>query len=330
MVDPSAAAPLPAPDSDAFAAVVAGASATPRGVSFGRLVPTVAWLASCQGQAPARPITAARAVIVAGEHGLAHALESTAEYGPLSAFAVAATAEQVNELNMGAGPAATAARAAGVAVRVVADAAASPSGDITREDALSEEAAQEAFERGLAIADEEVDGGCDLLIPGDIGVGNSTVAAAIVGTILSKEPVAIVGPGSGADDEMWKTKVSALRDAMFRVRNFADDPWNVARLAGSADFLTLVGLCVRAAQRRTPLLIDGAFVTAALLIADRLYPGVHRWALAASVGPEHSQRFALADMDLEPLLDLQLRTGQATGALLALPLLRTSIELLAD
>lgn len=318
---------IPAPDSESFATAVATLSATPRGVSYGQLVPAVAWLSSCQGAFPPADFRTARAVIFAGEHGIAH---QDYEGAGLSAFSPEATAQQVSELNAGAGPAAIAARIAGVSVRVIDEFLDSPSAAVDQFDALTEDAAAAAFERGMRIADEEIDAGSDLLIPGDLGVGNTTIAAIIAGTLLFKEPVAIVGPGSGTSDEMWKTKVTVIRDAMFRVRNFYDDPYTLARLAGSADFMAMVGFIIQAASRRTPMLIDGALTAAALLVAQRLAPGVSQWVFAASESTEPVFSLVRKELDLDPLLQLQVRTGQATGALMALPLLRTAVELAAD
>ena len=126
------------------------------------------------------------------------------------------------------------------------------------EPAISPEVWQAAVAAGAEVADSEIDSGTDLIIPGDIGVGNTTVVAAVYGTFTRTEPVKAIGRGSGINDNVWKVKAAAVRDAMFRVRGFRDDTERVCAELTGPDFAFLVGLINRAAARRTPVLIGEA------------------------------------------------------------------------
>lgn len=302
------------------------------GAGLGRLGEVAAWVAACQGQVPPRPVTRARVVVFAGDHGIAARGVSLLDPGTS-----VVQAEQVRE---GAGAVNVLARAAGASIRMVDvsldheawgdERVARSSGAVDVEDAMTAEQFDRALEIGRRIADQEVDGGADLLIPGDLGVGGTTVAATVLGAFTRTEPVAIVGPGVGMTDEMWKIKVSVIRDAMFRVRGLAAQPLEVLRMVSSPDFVALVGFIAQAAVRRTPLLLDGALVTTAAYVAERLAPGARDWFWAGQLTPEPAHLIALQALDLTPLIALDMTAGQGTGALAALPLVTSAVELVAD
>lgn len=306
--------------------------ATPRGISLGRLADVGVLAAGWQAQVPPKPIAQARVVVFAGDHGIA-------ERG-ISAFSPAASVEQAEEIQAGGGPVHVMARTAGAAVRLVdvsLDREAWGEERVSRScppidvaDALSPEDLDRALEIGKRIADQEIDAGADLLIPGDLGVGATTVAAAVVGTLTRTEPVAVVGPGSGVNDDIWKRKVTVLRDAMFRARTLREQPLDVLRTVSSPDFAALVGFIGQAAVRRTPVLLDGAPVTAAALVTDLLAPGARAWFIAGQLSPEPAHLLALQKLGLTPLLALNMSTGQGAGALAALPLITAACELVAD
>ena len=147
------------------------------------------------------------------------------------------------------------------------------SGRIDREDALTAAEAERAFALGRALADEEVDGGADLLVPAALGVGASTPASVLVAALTGAEPVATIGRGSGIDDAGWMRKAAAVRDALRRAKPHARDPLALLRVAGGADLAALAGFCLQAAARRTPVLLDGLVIGAAALVADELDGG---------------------------------------------------------
>ena len=314
----------PSLDEQARRAVTAALGSTPRGLAFGRLVEPAAWLAACQGQVPARRIERARVVIFSGEHGIAH---RQFEGAGLSAFAPEATQEQIAEIKNNEGPIHTFARNAGAGISLVE---CGNSGAVDSQDAMSAEVLKAALDAGAQAADREIDAGADLLIPADIGVGNTTIAAIVMGLLTHTEPVAIVGPGSGTTDAMWKTKVLVIRDAMFRARHLAQQPQALLQSVTSPDFAAQVGFIIQAAARRTPLLIDGAFTAAAAVVAERMAAGSQAWMYAAGITTEPAHHLALQDLRLQPLLSLDMHAGSGFGALSALPLIQSGVELAAD
>jgi nicotinate-nucleotide--dimethylbenzimidazole phosphoribosyltransferase len=204
------------------------------------------------------------------------------------------------------------------------------SGAIDVEDALTEEETVAAVAAGREIADDEVDGGSDLLIAGDMGIGNTTPAAVIVAAFTGAEPVAVVGRGSGVDDNGWMRKVTVIRDALRRARLVVPDPVAVLRTVGGADFAAIAGFLAQAAVRRTPVLLDGLVVGAAAMVAEELAPGAREWWLAGHVAAEPAHQLVLDHLGLQPLLDLDMRLGEGTGALAALPLVQAAVRVLVE
>lgn len=295
--------------------------------SLGRLEDLVVWLAGVQRDCPPRPPTRPAVLVIAGDHGVARR--------GVSAYPAEVTRQMVANFLDGGAAVNVLARAAGATVRVediAVDGDTPPavsarkirrgSGSIDAEDALTVEEAERAYRTGLALADDEIDRGSDLLIPADMGIGNTTVAAVLVATLTGSEPVQVVGRGTGVDDVGWMRKVAAVRDAMYRARHDAGAPLRLLARAGGADFAAMTGLCVRAAERRTPVLLDGVTPTTCALLADVLAPGARAYFLAGTLSPEPAQHLALDRLGLVPLLDLGLRLGEGSGALAALPLLR--------
>ncbi|MCB9441273.1 MAG: nicotinate-nucleotide--dimethylbenzimidazole phosphoribosyltransferase [Mycolicibacterium sp.] len=298
--------------------------------ALGRLEQLSIWVAGCQGACPPRQFTRARIVVFAADHGVAAA--------GVSAYPSEVTAQMVANIEAGGAAINALAAVADAGVRVVDIAVDSEapgphrvrraSGNIAVEDALSPAEADAALAAGRAIADEEVDGGADLLIAGDMGIGNTTAATALVATVSGTEPVAAVGRGTGIDDAGWMRKTAAVRDAMFRARRA--EPAELLRIAGGADLAAMTGFLAQAAVRRTPVLLDGLVVTAAALLAERLAPGARAWWQAAHRSPEPAHTLALNSLGLEPILDLGMRLGEGTGAAVALPVLRGAVETLSS
>lgn len=320
---------VPLPDSAVEARVRAAMTENPRGVSFGRFAAIGAWFAGRQGEAPPRPVVSPRVVVFAGDHGIAQR--------GVSAFTPDASALQAEEVADGAAPVNTLARAADAPVELVRVSLQAPgsliregSGAIDVEDAMSEEEFVRAAELGRSVADSAIDAGCDLAVAGDIGVGNTTVAAAVIGTLTFTEPVVAVGRGSGINDETWKIKVAAVRDVMFRARDVHGDVAEVMRRISSPDFVALTAFIAHCAARRTPVLIDGAFPSAAAYTAERLAPGVKEWLIASQLTPEPSHKVCLQALDLTPVAALDMTTGQGTGGAAVLPLIKSAVELVAD
>ncbi|WP_431950017.1 nicotinate-nucleotide--dimethylbenzimidazole phosphoribosyltransferase [Nocardia lijiangensis] len=303
--------------------------------ALGRLEMLGNWVAACQGVCPPKQFERARVVVFAGDHGVAR-------HG-VSAYPSEVTAQMVANF-LGGGAAVNAlATIAGATVRVAdisVDAETDPvvgkhkvrrsSGSIDREDALSEAEVQAALAAGRAIADEEIDGGADLLVAGDMGIGNTTPATVLIATLTDTEPIAAVGRGTGVDDAGWCRKVAAIRDAMRRARPVVKDPVDLLRVAAGADFAAMAGFLAQAATRRTPVILDGVVVTAAALVAEDLAAGASAWWLAGHRSTEPAHQLALRQLRMEPLVDLGMRLGEGSGALTALPILRAAVAALAD
>jgi nicotinate-nucleotide--dimethylbenzimidazole phosphoribosyltransferase len=304
--------------------------------ALGRLEDLSVWAAACQGACPPRQYRRARVVVFAGDHGVAHC--------GVSAFPPAVTAQMVANIDAGGAAINVLAGIAGATVRVVDIAVdAEPpsaeigahkvrrgSGDIAVADALSEDETQAAISAGRSIADEEVDAGADILLAGDMGIGNTTPATVLVAALTNTEPVAAVGRGTGIDDAGWIRKTAAVRDALYRAQPARSDPVALLRVAGGADLAAMAGFLAQAAVRRTPVLLDGVVVTAAALVAERLAPGARLWWQAGHRSTEPAHALALAQLQLEPIVDLGMRLGEGTGAAVALPVLRAAIATLAE
>jgi len=329
--------PVTPPDAAAAAAARARQdSLTKPPGALGRLEDLSVWVASCQGLCPPRQFGRARVVVFAGDHGVARS--------GVSAYPPEVTAQMVANIDAGGAAINVLAGIAGATVRV-ADLAVDcdtpwsehigahkvrrGSGNIAVEDALTEDETTAAVDAGRRIADEEVDAGSDLLIAGDMGIGNTTAAAVVIAALTDSEPVAVVGRGTGIDDAGWARKIAAVRDALYRNQGLAFNPLGLLRTCGGADLAAMAGFCAQAAVRRTPVLLDGMVVTAAALVAERLAPGARRWWQAGHRSTEPAHALALAALDLEPILDLRMRLGEGTGATVALPVLRAAVAALS-
>ena len=327
---------VPAPDEQARRQAVARqAVLTKPAGSLGRLEELGVWIASCQGVCPPRPFARPRVVVFAGDHGVAAS--------GVSAYPSEVTGQMVANFLTGGAAVNVLAAVAGATVRVVDMSVAGDtqdrvaqfkvrkgSGSIDREDALTAEQAERAVAAGRKIADEEIDRGADLLVAGDMGIGNTTVAAVLVAALTGAEPVAVVGRGTGIDDHAWMRKAAAIRDALRRARTVVGDPVALLRTAGGADLAAMAGFLAQAAVRRTPAVLDGMVVTAAAGVAERLAPGARQWWVAGHRSVEPAHTLMLEHLDLRPLLELEMRLGEGSGALAALPLITMAAKVLTE
>ena len=204
------------------------------------------------------------------------------------------------------------------------------SGRIDREDALTADEAERALAAGIAIADAEIDSGAQLLIAGDMGIGNTTPASVLISVLTGAEPIKVVGRGTGIDDAGWMRKCAAIRDARRRAWPHREDLTRLLAVAGGADLAAMTGFLLQAARRRTPVLLDGLVVSAAALVAQLGNPRVVHWLQAAHLSAEPAHQLALQRLELTPILRLGMRLGEGTGALVALPVLRAAVLSLAQ
>ena len=306
--------------------------------ALGRLEDLSIWLCGAQATCPPRPFERARVVVFAGDHGVAAS--------GVSAYPSEVTAQMVGNFLAGGAGVNVLARQMGATVRVVdmsvaTDMTDAPiettrykvrrsSGRIDVEDALTEDELAQAIAAGRAIADEEVDAGADLLIPGDMGIGNTTPATVLTALLTGSDPHTLVGRGTGIDDAAWVRKATVVRDACFRAKAWRDDSARLVGAVGGADFAAMAAFLAQAAVRRTPVILDGVVSAAAALVAEGMAPGARQWWVAGHRSTEPSQQAALASLGLEPLVDFGLRLGEGTGALLALPLVSAAGRTLAE
>lgn len=306
--------------------------------ALGRLEDLSLWLAAVQEQCPPHPLDRARVVIFAGDHGVAAS--------GVSAYPSDVTAQMVMNFVAGGAAVNAIARVVGAEVRVVDIAVATDlvglpdevtrykvrksSGNITVEDALSQAEVEQAFAAGVSIADEEIDAGADILITGDMGIGNTTPSAALIGLLTHQDAAAVTGRGTGIDDEAWMRKVVAVRDAMRRGRDSLSDQVELLRRSGGADFAAMTGFLLQASLRRTPVILDGLVSGACAMVAHRISFRAARWWQMGHRSVEPAHGYVMKRLQLEPLLDYQMRLGEGTGALLALPILRAAQATLAD
>lgn len=336
--------PYVSPPSDVardHAAKRLAALATPPG-ALGRLGDLGVWLAACQGHVPPRPVDDVRLIIFAGDHGVA-------AHG-VSAFPPAITGAMVRTFLAGKAGVNALATAHGVAVRVLdlgvdddfadldqATRAAltaykvrRSSGAIHLEDALTPEQTTAALAAGAAVAREEIRAGAQLLLSGDMGIGNTTPAAALVAAGLGVPASEVVGRGTGIDDQALAHKAHVIDSALRRAGARAADPVETLTALGSADLAATTGYLLAAAQDGVPVLLDGLMSVACALTADRIEPGAAEWYAAGHRSTEPAQSLALAKLGREPLLDLGMRLGEGSGAIAAVPLVRSAAAVLRD
>ena len=314
--------------------------ATPPG-ALGALGELGVWWATTRGQVPPPPVQHPRLVIFAGDHGVAG-------HG-VSAFPAELTGAMVRTFLSGRAGVNALAAAHGVSLRVLdlgvdEDFADLPeeqradlqrfkvthgSGAIHLTDALTPEQTSQALAAGAAIAAEEIAAGADLLMTGDMGIGNTTVAAALVAATLGLPASAVVGRGTGIDDPTLAHKEHVVAAALGRVGPLTD-PVQILTALGSADLTAAVGFLRAAAAQRVPVLLDGLLSVTCALLAERLAPGAAAWFAAGHRSTEPAQSLALRDLGLRPLLDLGLRLGEGSGAVAAVPLVRSAAALLRD
>ncbi|MFI5611757.1 nicotinate-nucleotide--dimethylbenzimidazole phosphoribosyltransferase [Amycolatopsis sp. NPDC051903] len=302
--------------------------------ALGRLEELAAWLSAAHGVVPPRPLDDVRVVVFAGDHGVS----------AQSAYPREVTAAMVRVFLAGKSGVTVLAAQAGASVRVADiavdwDASAVPaevtahkirrgSGAIDVEDALEPGEALAAFEAGRAIAAEET--GADLLVPGDMGIGNTTMCAALVAATLGLPAAEVVGTGTGVSGAALDTKTAVVAAALARAGDRVADPFDRLTALGSACVAATAGFLVEAAVRRIPVLLDGIFSGAAALVARDIAPGAEQWWLAGHRSTEPSQSFALKALGLTPILDLGLRLGEGSGAIQAVPTLRAARAIIAE
>ncbi len=303
----------PALDEAAVAAVRArDAELTKPPGSLGRLETIAAWLGAVQGRAdPAidHPLVA----VFAGNHGVAR--RGVSPYPPSVTAAMVA--------NFAAGGAAInqICAASGLGLKVFELALDMPTGDIAAEAAFDEPACAATIAYGM----EAVAGGTDLLCLGEMGIGNTTIAAAIYHALYGGEARDWVGRGTGLDDAGLARKIAVVETAVALHRPHFRDPLEVLRRLGGREIAAMVGAILAAGVERVPVILDGYVVCAAAAIVHALRPSALDHCVAGHLSAEGAHAEVLRRLGKAPLLDLGLRLGEGTGAALAAGIVRAAL-----
>ena len=197
--------------------------------------------------------------------------------------------------------------------------------DLSRGPAMGREEAARAVLAGAGVAEELVEsGGVDLLVTGDMGIGNTTPAAALISAFTGRPPEETTGRGAGVDDETFGLKVGVVREALERHAPEPGDRLGVLAAVGGLEHAAIVGLILMGAACGVPVVLDGVVSNAAALAASALAPDSVGCMVAGHLSAEPGARIALDSLGLQPLLDLDMRLGEGTGGLLAVPLIQAA------
>jgi nicotinate-nucleotide--dimethylbenzimidazole phosphoribosyltransferase len=295
------------------------AKTKPRG-SLGRLEEVAQRVAGIRHD-PAPGRLQAAVVVVAADHGVASE--------GVSVYPQEVTRQMLANFDDGGAAVCVLTRIAGASLLVIDAGVGAPTGNIAEGPAMSRADALRWVEEGMGVADELASAGVGIVAIGEMGIGNTTAAAALCAALLDVEPAATCGRGTGVDDAGLARKVEVVSRAL-RANDLSDDPLAVLAALGGFELACLCGLALGAAANRQVVLLDGFIATVAALVATRLAPDAVDAMIAAHLSPEPGHRLALDALGLEPLLDLGLRLGEGSGAALALPLLDASLAILAE
>ncbi|TGV03896.1 nicotinate-nucleotide--dimethylbenzimidazole phosphoribosyltransferase, partial [Mesorhizobium sp. M00.F.Ca.ET.186.01.1.1] len=175
-----------------------------------------------------------------------------------------------------------------------------------------------------------IDEGAKVLIVGEVGIGNTTASSAILSALTGADPDEIVGRGTGLDDAGWQRKKAVVREALALHRPDADQPLDVLAKVGGLEIGAMAGAVIGAASRRVPVLLDGFIATVAALLAVRLEPGVADYLIAGHRSQEPGHAFVLNVLGKQPLLDLNLRLGEGSGAAVAFSIVEASARMVRE
>ena len=200
--------------------------------------------------------------------------------------------------------------------------------NIARGPAMTKKEAIRSIEAGMEVFEEEFKRGVDIAGTGDMGIGNTTASSAIASVITAKPVEDVTGRGTGIDDETFSRKIAVIKKAISVNKPNASDAIDVLSKVGGFEIGGLAGIILASASRRVPVVIDGFISGAAALIAYCLKPEVKDYMIAAHCSVERGHKIVLDYLGLRPILDLNLRLGEGTGAALAMNIIEASIKIL--
>ncbi|MHB8288370.1 MAG: nicotinate-nucleotide--dimethylbenzimidazole phosphoribosyltransferase [Acidimicrobiales bacterium] len=196
------------------------------------------------------------------------------------------------------------------------------------EDAMTKDEAIEALDVGASVADTLVSKGMRALVTGDMGIGNTTPSAALIAVVTGRPPEEVAGRGTGINDADLAHKIEVIARGIERAkRESGDDPLSLLASLGGFEIAALAGFVAGGAAARVPVLIDGVIAAAGALVASLLAPGCVDYCIAGHRSTEPGSSIALDHLGLDPVVDLELRLGEGTGACLALPVLQAAAKI---
>ena len=335
MLTETLAAIRPLDDSAIAAAHALQARLTKPAGSLGALEALATRLAGLAGECPPPMPEPATVAIFAGDHGV-HAQGVTAWPQEVTAQMVAnfaaggavvnafARQARVGVTVVDVGVAGTVHAADGVLDRKIR----AGTRDLSVEPAMSRDEALRAVEVGIEVAEHLVAGGARALLTGDMGIANTTAAAALIAAFTHADPAAVTGLGTGIDSETHARKVAVVTAAVVRLE--VDDPIDVLAAVGGLEHAALAGFILRGAALRVPVILDGVIAASAALVAAALAPAAIGAMVAGHRSAEPGATVALDHLELRPLVDLGLRLGEGTGAVLALPIVASAVRVLHE
>lgn len=305
--------------------------------SLGRLEAVAVQVAGITGRCPPDELLRPAVTVFAGDHGVVAdgasawpsevtaMMVATMAAGGAAINAFAATVgASVTVVDVGVAGDVDAPGVVGAKVRRgTASIASGPA--MTRADALA------ALRVGADAAAGSIADGADLLVGGEMGIGNTTASAALVAHLTGTRPAAVVGPGAGLPSDRLGTKVGLIEAAVDRAAGLTDpDPVDVVAEIGGLELAALAGWYLGAAAAGVPVITDGVIAVASLCVADAIAPGTAARTIAGHRSSEPAASVALEHLAVAPLLALDLRLGEGTGACLAVPLVQAAVRALRD
>lgn len=310
--------------------------------ALGELEALGIWAAGVQDACPPHLFAKPHLLLFAGDHGVARTQRT-------SAYPSEVTAQMVRSFLTGTAAINALARLHDVDIQVIDVSVDAPedyvadlapgiadrrirrcSGSIDVEDAMSIVEAERAFELGAQVANDVIDAGAEILIVGDMGIGNTTPAATLIGVITRRDAVQVTGLGTGIDDHTWMRKCAAIRDAMHRGRPYLTEPMQLLAAVSGPDIAAMAGCLHQSAARRTPVILDGLIPTSAALVVQRMDPKAREWWQAGHLSAEPAHALALERLDLKPIIDAGMHLGEGSGACIALPVVQSAVACLAE
>ena len=280
--------------------------------ALGQLEDLACWLASWQGNEI--PILQnVETLVFAGNHGVT--AQGVSQYPP------SVTAQMVENFQSGGAAICQLCETYGADLRVIALDLNNPTADMTLEPAMSVEECEDAIARGTAAVSDDA----DLLLLGEMGIGNTTAAAALSCALLGGSPSFWTGPGTGLDPTGVSRKADVVSRALGLHVKHCAHPFEALRRLGGRELAAIIGAIMEARKRRIPVLLDGYVCCAAALVLEKAMAGALDHCLAGHVSAEPAHPRLLENLGKEPVINLGMRLGEGTGAAIALGILRGAV-----